>query len=176
MVKRNLKRTVVNCGMVFAVVLLQLLVSCNIFSPRDSESPAKEGGGTDPLGFAAIMGNTGQTFTKLRYEDLFLDNDSVYNDFNSGRYSKTQLMQRLQQIVQDTLIKVLWQTGKVWKNAGIDTMILSELKYYIFPDGTTSGAPLDSGSSNFTVIYKQDWFISKWVDVPSGANKSFFAP
>jgi len=176
MVTKNLKRTVVNCCMVFAAVLLQLLVSCGIFSPRDSESPAI-GGRTDPLNFAAIMGNTGQTFTKLRYEDLFLDNDSVYNDFNSGRYYKTPLIQRLQQIqVQDTLIQVKWQAGKVWKSAGIDTMILSELKYYIFPDGNTSGAPSDSGSSNFTVIYKQDWFISKWADVPSGADKSFFAP
>lgn len=159
-----------------AILALALQSSCGIFSPRDSESPAI-GGRTDPLNFAAIMDGTSQTFTRLRYEDLFEDNILAYYDFNSGWYSKTQLMQRLQQIqVQDTLIQVQWKAGEVWTNAGNDTMILSGLRYYIFPDGNTSGVAADSGSSNFTVINNRDWIISQWTDVPASAGKSFFAP
>jgi hypothetical protein len=63
----------------------------------------------------------------------------------------------------------------VWKNNGNDTIILSGLKYYIFTDGITSGAPADSGSSNFTVIYNRNWIVSLWTDVPSRSGKSFFA-
>ena len=175
MVRRNLKRAVNNCCMVFGVVLLQFLASCGIFSTRPSETPDVSGR-TDPLNFAAIMDGTSQTFSKLRYEELFLDNADVYYDFNSGTYSKAQLIQKLQQIqVQDTLIQVQWKTGSWWKRAN-DTIALSGLKYYIFPDGNTSGVPADSGSSNFTVIYDGDWRISQWTDVPAKIGKSFFSP
>ena len=178
MVKRETTEKVVYaCRAAIAAGILFAAVSCGIFSPRDSETPTAVGR-TDPLNFSAIMGGTSQAFTRLRYEDLFLDNADVYYDFNSGTFSKTPLIQQLQQIqVQDTLIQVQWHTGDVWKSQGNDTMILSGLKYYIFPNGNTSGAPADSGSSNFTVVYNRDWFISQWTDIPARiGSKSFFSP
>jgi hypothetical protein len=176
MVMRFLGKTVPYGVRAMALTALLLQGSCGIFSPRDSEPPIAAGR-TDPLNFSAIMENTRQTFTKLRYEDLFIDNPNIYNDFNSGSYGKAPLIQRLQQIqVQFDSIQVRWQAGEVWTSAGNDTMVLTGLKYYIFTDGNTSGAPGDSGVSNFTVIYNRDWFISTWWDVPASAGKSFFAP
>ena len=133
-------------------------------------------GRTDPLNFSAIMEGTNQKFTKLRYEDLFSEG-FVYEDFNSGQSSKNDFIQQLQQIqIQDSLIEVEWIKGDIWKSGGNDTMILSGLRYYIFPDGNLSGMPADSGISNFTVVYNRDWLISQWSDVPSRSGKSFFAP
>jgi hypothetical protein len=176
MVEKYLKKMLRQCFHALSVLALGFQISCGIFSPRQSESPEVTGR-VDPLNFSAIMNGTGQTFNKLRYEDLFLENTSVYYDFNSGTYPKTQLIQRLQQIqVQDTLIQVQWKTGLIWKSAGNDTLILSGMTYYIFPDGNTIVAPSDSGSSNFTVIYNGDWLISQWTDVPARIGKSFFAP
>jgi hypothetical protein len=178
MVKTGLMKKVFSKSARFlAVLVLMIQISCGIFSPRPSETP-ETSGRTDPLNFAAIMYGTSSAFTKLRYEDLFLDNPDVYFDFNSGLFSKSRLIQKLQQIqILDTLIQVQWKTGEVWKNSGNDTMRLTGLKYYIFPDGNTSGTPADSGGSNFTVIYDGDWFISQWTDVPARTTgSSFFAP
>ena len=179
MVKRDRSEAIVYaCRAAVAAGILFSAVSCGIFSPRDSEAPT-ETGRTDPLNFSAIMANTnGHAFTRLRYEDLFLDNADVYHDYLSGTFPKTRLIQRLQQIwVQDSSIHVKWITGDVWTSAGVDTMILSGLKYYIFPGGKTSVPPADSGSSNFTVVYNRDWFISQWTDIPAkSSGKSFFSP
>jgi hypothetical protein len=159
-----------------AAAALLFLTSCGIFTPRDSETP-EPGVMIDPFNFASIMENTNESFTSLRYEDLFLESDTVYHDVNYGWSSKTELIQRLHQILmQYPLIQVQWTGGTWWKNNANDTMILSGLRYYIFTDGNTAGAPYDSGSSNFTVIYNMNWIVSSWTDVPSGAGKSFFDP
>jgi hypothetical protein len=81
-------------------------------------------------------------------------------------------VQRLQQILQYTNIHITWIKGTSWTSQDNDTMILSGLKYFI----DTSGVPLDSGSSNFTVVNKLDWIICQWTDVPARGGKSFFAP
>lgn len=178
MVKRDRSEAIVYaCRAAVAAAILFSAFSCDIFSPRLSETP-EDLGRVDPLNFSAIMDSTGEKLTKLRYEDLFRD-DIFYEDFNSGTYTKSQLIQRLQQIqIQDTKIHVQWKTGLIWKSAGSDTIKLSGLKYCIFPDSTT-GVPADSGSSNFVVVRDRDWLISQWIDVPSRpaiTGKSFFAP
>jgi len=157
----------------FAAAFLSM-ASCGIFNPRDSETPEPEEGWVDRLNFAAIMENTNENFTSLRYEDLFMESDTVYRDVNYGWSSTTALIQALHQIlIQYPQIKVQWTTGTVWKNSGNDTMILSGLRYYIFID-STAATPDDSGSSHFTVIHSMNWIISSWTDVPSGAGRSFF--
>ena len=177
MVKRTIKRAASGGKSLAFPVLLLLLSSCGIFSPRLSETP-EVSGRVDPLNFSAIMDGTGERLTKLRYEDLFRD-DVFYEDFNTVPYTKSQLIQRLQQIqIQDTMIQVKWKRGDFWKSAGNDTIKLSGLKYSIFPDGDTTIAPADSGSSNFIVVRDRDWLISQWIDVPArpaSTGKSFFA-
>ncbi|MBN1130543.1 MAG: hypothetical protein JXA71_16240 [Chitinispirillaceae bacterium] len=154
-------------------VTVTCLFSCGIFTPRDSETPDVSGR-VDPLNFAAIMGGTGEEFSKLRYEDLF--NDAVvYEDINSGLYAKTQLIQRLQQIrVQYPEIRVQWEPGD--QSRRNDTIILSDLKYRVFQNGNVSGTPDDSGSSIFTVVKDWEWYIIQWRDVPGKQEKSFFSP
>ncbi|MBN2188994.1 MAG: hypothetical protein JW699_06040 [Chitinispirillaceae bacterium] len=175
MVRSMRQRGIYKWRIAFAAALLQLLVSCGIFTPRDSEAP-EPGVMIDPFNFAAILENTNENFTSLRYEDLFMESDTVYLDVNYGRSSTTALLQRLHQIlIQYPRIQVQWTTGTVWKNSGNDTMVLSGLKYYIFSDSTTGGPPGDSGSSNFTaVIYNRNWVVSLWTDIPSRAGRSFF--
>jgi hypothetical protein len=176
MVKRKPIRNVCMVQSAIAAVVLLTMASCGIFSPRDSEAPVDKGR-VDPLNFAAILDGASQHFTNLRYEDLFLDGDSTYYDFNSGRFSKTSLIQKLQQIVTgDSLIKVQWFAGDIWTSAGNDTMILTGFKYYIFSNGSTGGTPADSGATNFTVVYNRFWLISRWTDMPLRLGKSFFSP
>jgi hypothetical protein len=175
MVERKLIRSVCVVQWAVAAILLLAMASCGIFSPRDSETPGDQLR-VDPLNFAAILDSSSQHFTNLRYEDLFLDGDSTYYDFNSYRFSKTDLIPKLQQIVtQDSLIEVKWFAGDIWPSAGNDTMILTGFKYYIFTNGN-SGTPADSGSSNFTLVYKRYWQISRWIDMPLRTGRSFFAP
>ncbi|MGA2506252.1 MAG: hypothetical protein ABSF80_02090 [Chitinispirillaceae bacterium] len=178
MVKRSATKAVSGGSRMLAVPLLLLLFSCGIFSPRSSETPEVPGR-VDPFNFAAIMAGTGHTFTQLSlsaYENLFVD-AFVYDDFNSGPSSKASLISKLQTIqTQYENIQVQWGAGQIWTSADNDTMKLSGLKYYIFTDGNTSGAPADSGSSNFIVVNNQDWLICQWTDIPARQGKSFFAP
>lgn len=152
--------------------------SCGIFSPRDSELP-EISSQTDPLQFSQIMEKSGpdssgtlEQFTKLRYEDLFLD-DLYYEDINTGRYTKNQVIQRLRQIqVQYPAIKVGWGGGEWWKRT--DTIIVSGVRYTVDPAG--DGSALETGSSNFIVIKNWEWHIAEWRDVPDKPGKSFFSP
>jgi hypothetical protein len=179
MVKRSVIKVASSGCFALAVLQLLLLASCGIFSPRSSETPEVPGR-VDPFNFSAIMAGTGHTFTQLSlsaYENLFVDHDSVYDDYNSGLYSKAQLISKLQTIqTQYENIQVQWGAGQIWTSADNDTVKLSGLKYYIFTDGNTNGAPADSGSSNFTVVNNQDWLICQWTDIPARQGKSFFAP
>jgi hypothetical protein len=171
MVGRRVKRVLRGGG--FALALLQ--ASCGIFSPRSSETPEVPAR-IDPLNFSAIMDGTGHAFTKLLYDDLFMEAFG-YDDLHSGSHPKSVFVPYLQQIqTQYPNIQVQWKRGQIYRSADNDTMVLSGLEYYIFPDGNTSGPPADSGSSNFTVVNDQDWLIYQWTDVPSGAGRSFFAP
>jgi hypothetical protein len=156
-------------------VLVPLSVACGIFTPRDSEVPEIPER-IDPLNFRGIMEAIGsfETFTKVQFEDLFGD-DLYYDDINSGAYAKTQLIQRLRQIqVQYPLIKVEWSGGAYWRRT--DTIIVSELRYAVFPDGNESGTPAESGSSNFRIVKDWEWRIAEWRDSPDKQTKSFFSP
>jgi hypothetical protein len=152
--------------------------SCNIFSPRDSEQPVTPEN-VDPLNFAAIMEKsgsdglgTGEKFTRLRYEDLF-DDDLVYEDINSGVYTKGQLIQRLHQIqIQYPSIKITWDGGKWWKRS--DTLIFTDITYSIEIMG--AGSQIETGSSNFIVVKDWEWHIAQWRDAPGKPDKSFFSP
>lgn len=171
MVKKTLSGYLSTCAAVIAVVM----ASCGIFSPRDSETPEIPGR-LDPLNFKAILAGTGEQFTKLQYEDLLSDT-LLYEDMNSGPYSKDRLIQRLHYIQQQYLhIQVRWTAGGIWKNSSNDTIILSGLKYSVFLSGDYYSTPDDSGSSNFTVVKGLEWHISQWYDMPAGSGKSFYSP
>jgi hypothetical protein len=152
--------------------------SCGIFSLRDSEQPVTPEK-VDPLNFAAVMEKsgsdglgTGERFTKLRYEDLFLDGLN-YEDINSGVYAKSQLIQRLQQIkIQYPSITVTWEGGEWWKRS--DTLLVTDIRYSI--DTAGAGSPVKTGSSNFIVVKDWEWHIAEWRDAPGKQEKSFFSP
>lgn len=158
------------------VSLTGLLLSCNIFSPRPSQQPNITVN-PDPLSIKTILMGTGEKFSAAQLlEDLF-ENDLAYEDINSGTYSKSQCIQRLQQIqIQNATIKILWVPGQVWKNANSDTLVLTGLKYRVYLSGNTGMVPNDSGSSNFSVAKGLEWRIFQWRDIPGRPGKSFFSP
>jgi hypothetical protein len=155
------------------------LCSCGIFDPRSLTSePPEIRGNPDLLNLAGIMAGTGEQFTQLQYEDLF-DQVIEYEDMNSGRYLKSQLIQRLRQIpVQYNKIQVQWVPGEIWENTTNDTLILTGVTYKIFLNGASAldTVPDNSGSSTFVVAKTLAWHICRWRDYPAGSGKSFFAP
>lgn len=167
------ERPVVRLLTMMIAATLVLLSSCNIFTPRESEQPIIPGR-VDPLNFSATMAGTGEQFTKLRYEDLFSEAIS-YEDINSGVYIKSQLIQRVQQImIQYENIQVQWAAGQEWTRN--DTIILSGLTYKLWRSGNVTSSPDDSGSSDFIVVRDLEWHICQWRDVPAKQEKSFFSP
>ena len=158
-----------------AAAAVLLLSSCGLFDPRPSESP-EVSGNLDPLNFAAILNGTGEQFTRLKYEDLFID-DLSYEDLNSEKYPRNQVIQRLQQIqIQNPDILVQWEGGIPWKNTNIDTIIVSSIRYSIYVNGTHGSPPDYTGTSTFVIAKQLEWHICQWQDVPDGSQKSFFSP
>ena len=155
-----------------------LLLSCGVFSPRDSEQPQPvENGRLDPFSLHEIMDGTGYPFPGIPYEDLFTDN-VVYKSMNSPAFTKNELIQRFQQIqLIDTNVQVRWvRNGGVPLKRGNDTLLFSGLRYSIFRSGKMTSAPDDSGSSDMTMVrVSANWRICQWQDVPDG-QQSYFSP
>ena len=160
-----------------ATFTLLLLVSCGIFSPRDSQPPAPNSvAQTDPFHFQSILDGTNQTFGTPQLEELFTD-DFSYVDINSGSWGKNDLIQRLRQIaLSSDSVQVFWEAGT---NLPRDsTILLNGLKYFVYKHGDAAAA--ETGNSDFKIVKNQsggnEWRISSWRDVPGTAGKSFFAP
>jgi len=159
------------------LIAAAVLLSCGIFSPRESDPPPPVvPGRSDPLSFSAIMSGTDYQFAKLQYEDLFSE-ALVYYDINSGSFNRTLVIQQLQLIQrQDTAIVIQWTTGTI-NHRPNDSIYLNGLKYKIFINGDITGVPEDSGSSDFVVVRENsDWHICLWRDYPAGQGRSFFSP
>lgn len=174
MVKGN-RTFIATAGNFLPLLATAVLLSCGIFTPRESEPPAPPGR-TDPLSFSAIMNGTGYQFAKLDYEDLFSE-DFGYADCNSGSANRSQSIQKLQLIQrQNPVIAVQWTSGTVIPKPN-DTFYLNGLQYKIFLSGNMTGTPDDSGSSDFVVVeVNSDWQICLWRDCPNSQGRSFFSP
>ncbi|MCU0608258.1 MAG: hypothetical protein MUF22_00635 [Chitinispirillaceae bacterium] len=158
-------------------MLMVFLLSCGIFSPRDSEMPQPtDDGRLDPLSFHEIMDNTPYQYPGIPYEDLFTD-DIVYVDMKSEKYNKTRLVQRIQQIQLNRSLRVTWQRTNDPLKRGNDTLLFSGLRYNVRLSGILDSPPDDSGSSDMTMVrISSNWRICQWRDVPDGAGISYFSP
>jgi hypothetical protein len=155
------------------------VLSCGIFSPRDSEAPEVQGN-LDPLHFKQIMAGTGEQFTNPQYEDFF-DEGDIYEDINSGISSKDRLIQRLryitsQQQYQNILVRWSNTPTGIFENSANDTLVLSGLTYSVRFSGNPDAVPDDSGSANIILAKNLEWRIVFWKDMPANNQKSFFSP
>ncbi len=161
-----------------ASLLVALVCSCGIFSPRPSQTP--NGNSTaDPLSFSTLEG-TQYTFSSLQFEDLFQGDDPIYFDDNSGPSTKATLIQRLNYITQGKnypYLKVEW-TGLTWTPLSPDSVTVNVAKYYVFLNnsGAQGSTADDSGNSIFTLVQNSGWHINSWKDFPAGQGASFFSP
>jgi hypothetical protein len=161
-----------------AALALLALVSCGIFSPRDSETPSPNSvAQADPFHFQSILDRSNQMFGQQEYEELFTD-DFSYVDINSGAWGKNDLIQRLRQIISSSdSVQVFWQSVGDPRNSG-NTIIVTGMKYFIYKHNDSSPAAI--GNSDFQIVRiaggDNKWHISSWRDVPGTTGKSFFAP
>jgi len=162
-----------------ALLPVALLCSCGIFTPRQSQTP--EGNSTsDPLNFSELVTGTSYQFASLQFENLFAGNDSQYFDYNSGLFTKTALIQRLNQIVTAyNHIQVHW-TGITSISNSPDSVTLTVAKYTIVLNtgNSSSSTASDSGGPvNFYLVQNSGWHIIFWQEnTPKAASASFFSP
>lgn len=160
---------------IFLLILILIFSSCGIFSPREDFELPDSNAGTQLFSFGSILDSVGEKFEKTGYEDIFIDS-LIYQDMNSGVFSKKDLVSHLQQVqLEYKNMSVTWKKGEVLSKKD-DTLILINVNYDVNLKSGVDSTDNYKGSSNFTFAKNNQWQIVKWVDYPSLPGKSIFSP
>jgi hypothetical protein len=157
------------------VILMMLIIfsGCGIFSPREDFEEPDPNVKSQPLSFEGVLDITGERFEKNGYEDIFIDS-LIYQDMNSGVFSKKDLVNHLQQVQLDNQNMVLkWMPKRENTIIKTDTLIFYKVEYIV---NLNAGADSITGKSDFILAKNNQWQIVKWVDYPSWSKKSIFSP
>jgi hypothetical protein len=149
-----------------------LCASCGIFSPRPVEYPSTIVV-DDPFNFASIMYNTGKTFTKLDYSDLFAGDpdglNNVYSDIDGRQFSKKDLIAHLTTMQQTLSIKIAtWKPDPQTADYSFgDTMLILNRLYNVVASDSANRSLEFSSKASFTVVKNTTtnaWMILEWKD------------
>jgi hypothetical protein len=159
-------------GCVIFCMLVCASASCGIFSPRPVEYPTTTIV-DDPFNFASILYNTGKTFTKLDYNDLFAgDPDGmniVYYDLDGRQFTKKDLIANLT-LTQNTMtVKTsTWKSDPETPDLTIsDTMIIVNRLYTVAAEDSLNKVFTFANKASFTVVKNSTtnaWTIQEWRD------------
>jgi hypothetical protein len=183
--KRQRARATVFLRACFFVLFCALFcASCGIFSPRPAENPTVTAI-NDPFNFASLLYNTGKTFSRLDYNELFAgDPDGqniVYSDIEGRQFTKKDLVAHLTQVQQTLSIKTaIWKPDPQTPDLSIaDTiLILNRLDSVVAVD-SLSKVLVFAGKASFTVVKNSTinaWTILEWKDNYPGPDVSIFHP
>ncbi|HON09888.1 MAG TPA: hypothetical protein PLE24_03385 [Chitinispirillaceae bacterium] len=156
--------------------LTVVMAGCGIFTPRNQFEEPLFIIETDRFSFSKLLENSGENFTSLHLDELFTES-FTYKDINSRGglpYDKNQIKDRLRQIESEYPdLRIEWVDSSFTRKG--DSIFLEQTGYAVFLD-KNSLAPDFTGSSNFALARSTGWQICRWIDMPSGNEKSFFAP
>lgn len=163
-----------------AVIVCFLMLSCGIFTPRDSfEMPVSTPVDTpDYFNFGQLLDGTKYSFSKLDWYELFhedVDYTVIRTSSTTDDYSQLELINWLShQHDLDSSITVEW-VRNIGLDDKLDTLYLNDVSYSIFSDARPDSV-LFHGDSRFKIIRGSDkiWRIVEWIDTPVGLP--FFAP
>lgn len=162
----------------FLVVVL-FSFSCSMFSTDPAEKPIAPT--VDIFKFQDILKNSssGSIVDFIKYEDLFINNDTLYRNNSNKFHESYNLISRLYDIIGDSLSRSEFSVN--WTRTGIldgsfegkDTVKLSERSYEIFIDDSL----MYQGTSYFTLkrSYGNEWKVLSWID-NSDLDTSYFNP
>jgi len=161
-------------GKRLVLIIAMFFSGCGLFSPRENFEIPDPNVNSQPFSFESILDSIGEKFEKNGYEDVFIDS-LIYQDMNSGVFSKKDLVSHLQQVqLEYKSMVVTWYKGEILSKKA-DTLILTNVNYKIDLNSGAENA-IYTGRSDFTFAKNNQWQIVKWVDYPSLAEKSIFSP
>jgi hypothetical protein len=158
---------------ILALVVIVVFSGCGIFSPREDFELPDSNAGSQLLSFGGILDSVGEKFEKTGYEDIFADS-LIYQDMNSGGFTKKELVSHLQQVqIEYKNMVVKWMPKRENSIKINETLILYKVEYLVI---LNTSADSITGRSDFTLAKNNQWQIVKWVDYPSSSEKSIFSP
>jgi hypothetical protein len=169
----------VKCGIAVSLVVACLCASCGIFSPRPVEYPTVTVV-DDPFNFASILWNTGKTFTKLEYSDLFAD-ECTFIDINGNTFNKDDIRNHLTTIQQElTINSSTWQPDTANPDLFMsDTLFIANRIYNVAAKDQRDSSYSFYGKASLKVLFNSTenaWTILEWKDEFPGPGYSVFHP
>ena len=159
------------------MVICAILLTCDMFSPRNVEKPISGSSVSDPFRLYSILEYTGEAFSKTSYEDIF-DSSFVFIDVNNIKSSRDQEIEALKAITASCKcdsINTVWDTcDGVHEIQGDNTLTLCRSFKVTFFSATVS--TIDSGKAEFYLRRSSEntWTIVTWTE--EGAQRSIFHP
>jgi hypothetical protein len=155
-----------------------LCASCGVFSPRAVENPTTTTV-DDPFNFASLLYNTGKTFTRLDYNDLFAgDPDGlniIYSDIDGRQFTKKDLITNLTLTQQTLTIKTAtWRPDPQTPDQTMsDTLSIINRLYHVVAQDSLNNVFDFADKASFTVVKnttKNAWTILEWKDSYPGIS------
>jgi hypothetical protein len=147
-----------------------------MFSPRTIEKPTSGSTVTDPFQLYTILKNTGYSFSKTSYEDIF-DTGFVFIDGNNASFTRTDEIEALKAIVASCgcdSINTAWDTCNGPQEIHADNALTLWRSFKVtFFSGTS--ATVDSGKAEFNVRRSAEntWTVITWNE---GPQRTIFHP
>lgn len=156
-------------------IIISMLFSCGIFTPRTVEKPGGEVF-SDPFHLYSILDKTGEQFTKTSYEDIF---DSTFqfiawDNATYNRYDEIEKLKTLKASCNCDSFSTVWDTcegvGEKREESSMTLCRTFFLTYY--SDGSKD---IDSGKVQFKLNRSAGniWTIVLWEEQVS---RSVFHP
>lgn len=163
--------------MKYLAIILLLVTSCSLFSPKEPPTPDDSDGGSDPLNLKGLFIHPSDSFDFTLYGELVVGTNNFFTDDNKSSFkSSSDFLKRLEFIKnspQYSDIKVEW--------SGSSSGVLSK-------DGKDNTLPervctiyLESDTLEETCLCKvrydnssDRWQLTYWEVVAKDGNYSFF--
>ncbi len=162
----------------FAAAVFTLGMSCGVFDPRPVEYPSNVVT-VDPFNFASILYNTGNSITKVDYNDIFYDT-ATFVDINGNVFDRGAIIDHLQSMRQQfSAITVSWERDTL-KDFYIGDTFFVDRAYNVVALDTFLIPPKSdtfNSTSSFKFLFnasKNTWNIFYWKDKYPG--ESIFHP